>query len=209
MIARKGVVFVLCVLALVLVAPTAVAQDGVDVSVSVDGETVSDGAEVEVSDNAEIEIEVSSDSALEYVTMEYNGSFRSVGAQDETEFNTTRELNVHLGSSTFMVEAANANGDTATHTVTLVRAPSSGRDYRDVVDRLSRRVDNLNDSNRFLQERHRNLSTQNEELRNETQRLRQQVNESEGGGNGLPGFGVPAALIALAFALVVGLRRKR
>lgn len=212
MLSRKGALVLLSVVVLALTAPSGVvAQDGPDVSLVVDGESVSDGETVEVGETAEIQVTVSSETTLDYVTTEYNGSFRSEGVRDENTFNLTREIDVFLGQTRYRVTAANENGDTTSFAVTLNRPPRGGSQYQQVIDRLDDRVDRLNDSNQNLRERSRNLSSQNDELQNETQRLRQRLDELNGsdGGSGLPGFGPAAALVALALAVAaVGIRRK-
>lgn len=201
----------LSLVVLALAAPSnVVAQDGPDISVAVDGESVSDGDTVEVGGTAEIQVNVTSETTLDYVTTEYNGSFKSEGVRDGNTYNSTREIDVFLGQTRYRVTAANENGDTTSFSVRLDRPPRGGSQYQQVIDRLDGRVDRLNSTNQNLQERSRNLSRQNEELENETQQLRERLEELNGSdGNGLPGFGPIAALVALALTVAaVGLRRK-
>lgn len=194
------------VVLVLLTTSTAAAQEEIDISVEVNGESVSDGEEVDVSSTADVNVQVSSDTELSYVNMDFNGSFRSVGVQNDTSYNDTQEFDVPLGESTLEINAADINNDTATFSVTLVREATTANELQQVLNRLQQRIDRLNSTNEQLMERYNNLSNQNQELRNRNAELRAQINESNGG-NGLPGFGAVAAFISLVL-VIAGYRRK-
>ncbi|XGI83633.1 PGF-CTERM sorting domain-containing protein [Halorutilales archaeon Cl-col2-1] len=76
------------------------------------------------------------------------------------------------------------------------------------VDELETQNEELNTQLEDAQSENEELSTQVDELEQENSDLQSQLEEAESGGQGQPGFGVAATLIALIGAGLIALRRK-
>jgi len=199
---RRLAVFAVCALAALALAPTAAAAP--DVSVTVEDEPADDGETVSLdAPTVVVNVSAESDRALTSVRTETGDSF-SVAGLDRPNFTTTRTLTV-TGETTFTVEATDGEG-TTTHEVTLRRSTGSASDAQRTLDGLQDRVDDLEGEVGELEDRR-------DELRETRENLSERANESEGGdaddtdggGEGLPGFSAVAAVVALA---AVGFARR-
>lgn len=186
-------------------ATSAAAQTTIDVTV--DGEPTSDGERVTVGPSAAVNVSVTSSEELEYVDVTIDGRTISEGV-DEGGVNMSQSLDVEFGTTRYGVRATEADGGTATHEIVLDRPAESPDEIRQQLDRIGRQLDDLEARNEHLSEVRDNLSAENE-------RLRERLNESDGGddggddgGEGLPGFGAVVALAALVAMVVAAARRR-
>lgn len=174
----------------------AAAQPSVDVVV--DGASVADGENVTVGASPPINVTVTSSTPLNYVEIEVDGKTRAEGS-DETTFRLNHSPSLGFGRNSYSVRAVDSDGAATTVEVWLNRPAESREDIREQIQQIRVELQDLRARNDALERRRENLSAENE-------RLRQRVNESDGGGEGLPGFGAAVAVLAVS---VLALRRRR
>jgi len=200
----KRVLFIAAVAVLVAVVAivSPAAADPVSIEVSVEGEAVEDGETFEV-DEQEVAVGVTVESENELNTLETSLHNTTVYAGiNETRHSTSQILETRAGSNLYTVVAKDLEGNEARFTVDLYREPVTPAEIRDAVESLEERRGSLEDEIDELEHRR-------DELNRTRQDLLQQVDdgddeEPDDDGEGLPGFGVFAALVALA---LVALRR--
>jgi opacity protein-like surface antigen len=194
-----------------VVAPPVSAQEGdVTVQVSVAGERYDDGERVEVeADELRANVTVDSDNDLNAFRSTLHTKSVIVGVTGNS-YNTTHVLETRPGPNDYTVTVEDVDGNVARHTVNFYKEATSPRELRQVVDRLQNRKERLEDEIDELRNRR-------DELNETRQELQQQLNQTRndgGGGNtdepeqepqGLPGFGVVVALLAVA---LVSMRRR-
>lgn len=200
--ARAGVV-VAAVAALLAVSVTgAAAQPTIDVTV--DGEPTTDGERVTVGPSPTVNVSVPSSADLNYVEITVDG--RTIGeGVDEDGFNRSHSPDTPFGTTRYVVRATESDGSTTAHEVLLDRPAETPAEIRDQLDRIERELDDLEAQNEHLEEQRENLTAEND-------RLRQRLNESDGGDGGtegLPGFGAVVAVTALVALTVTAARRRR
>lgn len=209
--------YVLAAVALLAVssvaAPAAAQDDGIDITVSVDGEEYDHDDRVDT-DAEELVVNVTVESENELNVVESSLHSRSIiaGASGNS-YNTSHVLDTRLGPNDYTVTVEDVEGNVERHRVNFYREATNPRELREVVERLQERRDRLEEEIDELEERR-------DELNQTQQDLRQQLNESDGsngddGGSdddgasdepqGLPGFG---ALVALVAAALVALGRR-
>jgi chromosome segregation ATPase len=200
---RRLVLVAVCIcFALTLASPVSATAD---VTVTVDGEVVDDGETVELgSSTAVVNVSVESDGTLSLVHTEA-GSSSSFASLDRANFTTSRTVTV-TSETVFTVEATDGDG-TTTHEVTLRRSTGSASDAQRTVNDLQDRVNDIEDEVNNLEDRRQELQDRRDNLSeqlNETEGSDRNSNNTDGGSEGLPGFGVLVALVSFA---VVGIAR--
>ena len=210
---RAVVLAVVAVLATAaFVAPLASAQDGdISVQVSVAGEEYEDGERVDVDEDA-LTVNVTVESENELNAIESSLHSRSIiRGVTGNSYNTSHVLETRVGPNEYTVVVEDADGNIERHTVNFYKEATTPRELQRVVERLENRKERLEDEIDDLERRR-------DELRETRDNLSDRLNRTENGGDatdgdgaeeqepqGLPGFGVLIALVALA---LVSLRRK-
>ncbi len=192
--ARRLVVLSACLCLAVLFASLTAVAASPDVSVYVDGESVDDGDTVEVEDaTVDVRVVVDSGTTLSSVRTEA-GTSSSIAALNRTTYNASQSISV--GQETvFTAEVTDVEGTTVSHEVTLTRPTETATDAARLVDDLEDRVGSLEGEVDDLEERRNELERENENL---TDRLNETADDGDDDGEGLPGFGFVAALVALS-----------
>lgn len=174
------------------------AVSAVEVDVEVEGEEVEDGDELDLTDrdlnfdDIRVFVTASSDAGLSSVKIDYEGRMQYSGVIQES-YSTSTGLQVGLGSSTLTVEAEDTTGEQETVEVTLTRDAATEAELRGLLQSSENDLEDLEDEIEELEEYEQRLIEENE-------RLQEEVEESDTDGEGLPGFSVLAALIALGLA---------
>jgi PGF-CTERM protein len=195
---RWGLVFLSVFVLSVTAVQAVAAQPTIDLTV--DGQSVTDGQNVTVGASPEVDIAVSSSEPLEFVDIRTDGDVRSVG-YDSTEFRFNHSPAVSFGRNRYAVTAATAN-DRTTVEVWLEKPASTREELQAQIRTIRQQIQLINDTNRALQQEKENLTEEN-------RRLRERLNESDGGsGNGQPGFTAVVALLAAIGAVAIGHRRR-
>ena len=211
---NRKVVVVSVFLCLTAVAWSPSVSADSEISVTVDGQDVADGETVEVGASPFVNVTVESDATLNYVRTGTGSSF-SINSVDTSTYRTARNVSV-LSEVEFAVEANEVGGETYTHTVVLTRPSDTPRDLQRDVRSIRDSIRSMEDEVNRLEERRNELQQRNENL---TQRLNETRQEAEnngsedgddggGGGQGMPGFTVVVALVAVSVA-AIAVRHRR
>ncbi len=178
--------------------------DSVSVEVVVEGEQVEDGETFEVEEQ-EVAVGITVESENELNTLETNLHNTTVYAGiNETRHTTSQVLETRAGSNVYTVVATDLEGNEARLAVDLYREPVTPAEIRDAVESLEDRRNTLESEIDELEERR-------DQLNQTRQELLEQVDEDDDGepeDEGLPGFGVLAALVALSLVAFRVDRRK-
>jgi len=191
-IAISAVLFFVVVTAL----PTAAASP--DITVSIDDEPVGDGETVEVDGTAQLGLTVESETTLTSVRTE-TGASTSITGIDRRTYNETTTVSVTTESD-YYVEVHDEDGGVHTHTITLTRPADSARDLQRDVRSLQNDIESLQDSVDELGERREDLRRTNDNLTERRDELLGDTDDDGDGGEGMPGFTVFAALVAVSAA---------
>lgn len=191
---------VLC-LAVLALSPSVSAES--EITVAVNGEDIADGETAEVGLSPFVNVTVESDATITSVRTGTGSSYSIDGVETST-YRTARNVTV-LNEEVFTVEVNEASGETYTHSVVLTRPSETPRDTQREVRSIRRGIESMEDEVDRLEERRNELRQRNENLTRRLNETRAEVdgNESEDGdgngdGQGLPGFTIVAALLALS-----------
>lgn len=198
---------VLLCLAVLALSPSVSAES--EITVAVDGENVADGETVVVGLSPLVNVTVESDTTMTSVRTGTGNSY-SINSVDTGFFQTARNVTV-LNEEEFTVEANEVGGETYTHTVVLTRPSETPRDFQREVRSIRREVESMEEEVDRLEERRNELRQRNENLTQRLNETRSELNESEDGeddGQGLPGFTVVAALVALSLVALAARYRR-
>jgi len=198
---------ILC-LAVLAMSPSVSAES--EITVAVNGENVADGETVEVGLSPFVNVTVESDTTITSVRTGIGSSY-SINSVDTGFFQTARNITV-LNEEEFTVEANEAS-DEYTHTVTLTRPSETPRDFQREVRSIRRDIESMEEEADRLEERRKELRQRNENLTRRLNETRAELdNGSEDGdgddGQGLPGFTVVAALVALSLVALAARYRR-
>ncbi|MDY6779602.1 MAG: PGF-CTERM sorting domain-containing protein [Halobacteria archaeon] len=209
---RRTRVWLAVVAAAVLVvsmAPTALAQGSVTVDMTVNGDSVSDGATVQVGASPRVVVNVTSSTTINYVEIVTDGKTMVDSSVNSMRFNTSEEVEVGFGPNVYSVTVVTKGGSKTTFEVTLDRKATTAAELQQALDRLESNVRNLKQQNQELRQRRRNLTQRNQRLR---QRLSSDGNGTGNGSgsgnnaNGTPGFTAVLGLVALVSSVLVARR---
>ena len=198
---------VLC-LAVLALSPSVSAES--EITVAVNGEDIADGETAEVGLSPFVNVTVESDATITSVRTGTGSSYSIDGVETST-YRTARNVTV-LNEEVFTVEVNEASGETYTHSVVLTRPSETPRDIQREVRSIRRGIESMEDEVDRLEERRNELRQRNENLTRRLNETRAQLdgNESEDGGDGqgLPGFTVVAALLALSLVSLTARHRR-
>jgi PGF-CTERM protein len=220
----KQVVALSALIILLSVAASPAVAAAPEVTVTVDGEDVSDGDTVEVEDSpAEVVFNVSSDVGVASVQWEHGTTLDAEGLRARETYDDSFSVPV-FGQKDVTVEATDTNDDTRTVTVTLERSSGTAPGVREDLESLEERANRLENDTSELEQRRQELRERREELRQQRQQLENRTSDenggteggngsdgtdgADGGGQGMPGFTAVVALVAVSVA-ALSLRKRR
>lgn len=214
-------------LCLVAVAISPAALAATDITVTVDGEDVSDGDTVEVDDSpATVSFNVSSDTGISLVETEYGTNLDAEGLEARRSYRSRFNVSV-FGQKEVSIQATDTGSETQSFRFTLKRSSETSTGLREDLQNIQDRANRLENETSELEERRQELIERREELRKQIENTTQGANNGSGngdedgnddgnssdgtggGGQGLPGFTAVVALVAVAISVAALSLRKR